>query len=82
MRGIFKEVEREFARTILHRIEMYRRKVIRSIISAFIILISIIFLSISAIYFLIEYIHLTRTISFFIIGIILLIAGIVIKISR
>lgn len=75
---------REIDEKILYRIrlEMWRfeRKIIKSIMAAFILLLSFAVLALSASFFLIEYIHLTKTLAFLIIGIILLIIGVILKI--
>jgi len=78
----FKEIEREFSRTIVKRIYQLKRQIMKELIAIFIILISIALLSVSAIFFLIEYIHLNKTLSFLIIGIIVLIIGILIKLIK
>lgn len=76
------EIEKEFSRTILRRVYKIKRQIMKELIAIFIILISIGLLAISAIFFLIEYIHLNKTLSFLIIGIIVLIIGILIKITN
>lgn len=82
IKEFMKEIEKEFSRTILRRIDMYKRKIMKELIAIFIILISIILLAISAIFFLIEYLHLNKTLSFLIMGIIVLIIGIFIKLTN
>jgi hypothetical protein len=77
-----KEIEREFSRTILKRVYLIKKQIMKELIAIFIILISLGLLAISAIFFLIEYIHLNKTISFLIIGIIVLIIGIFVKITN
>jgi hypothetical protein len=82
IKGFIKEIEKEFSRTILRKIYYIKKQLIRELIAVFIILISIGLLSIAAIFFLIEYAHLTKTLSFLIIGIILLIIGILMKLAN
>jgi len=76
-----KEIEKEFSKTILRRVYIIKKQIMKELIAIFIILISLGLLAISAIFFLIEYIHLNKTISFLIIGIIVLIIGIFVKIT-
>ncbi|MBM3233952.1 hypothetical protein FJZ19_02560 [Candidatus Pacearchaeota archaeon] len=64
------------------KLEMWKfqRKVMKTIISACILLLSVAMLALAAIFYLIEYAHLSKTISFLILGIILLVVGILLKI--
>jgi len=64
------------------KIEMWKfqKKIMRMVISAFILLLSLALLSLSIIFYLIEYVHLSKTLSFLILGIVLLIIGILLKI--
>jgi hypothetical protein len=75
-------IEKEFSRTILARINHFKKQIMRELLAIFIIIISIGLLSASAVFFFIEYIHLTKTLSFLIIGIIVLIIGILIKLTK
>ena len=75
-----KRIEKEFLQAILMRINEIKRKIIKEIVAVLIMLFGFVLLVISALFFLIEYIHLTKTISFLIIGIIVLFIGIIIKI--
>ena len=56
-----------------------QRKLVKSIISTFILLLSFVFLAISALFFLIDYAHVVKSLAFLIIGIIILVAGIIAK---
>jgi len=78
----FKEIEKEFSRTVLRRIYHLKRQIMKELIAIFIILIAIALLAISAVFFFIEYMHFTKTLSFLIIGIIVLIIGILIKLTN
>ena len=52
--GFMKEIEKEFSRTVLRRINHFKRQIMKELIAIFIILISIALLAISAIFFLIK----------------------------
>ena len=79
IRGFIGDIEKEFSKAIINRIYQIKRQIMKELIAIFVIMISIGLLAISAIFFLIEYVHLNKTISFLIIGIIVLIIGIFIK---
>lgn len=70
-------------REMVHKakIELWKfeKRLIKSLMSAFILLLSFAVLALSFIFFLIEYLHVTKTLSLLIIGIILLIVGILLK---
>lgn len=77
-----KDIERQIFGRIMFRVKEFKRKLIKDIAAVLIIVISLAFLSVAAIYFMIEYLHFTKTISFAIVGIVLLIIGIIIKLIR
>lgn len=77
-----KSIEKEFSRQLLKRIYKIKRQIMKELLAIFIILISLALLSASSVFFLIEYLHLTKTLSFLIIGIIILIIGLLIKITN
>ena len=58
------------------------RRIMKNLAALFILLLSFAMLAFSAIFFLIEYIHLTNTLSFLAIGIILLLIGIIIRVTK
>ena len=64
------------------RLEMWKfqKKMMKTIISAFILLMSFGLLALAAVFYLIEYVHLSKTFSFLILGIVLLVIGILLKI--
>jgi len=76
------EIEREFSRTILKRVYQIKKQIMKELIAIFIIIISIGLLSVSAVFFFIEYLHFNKTLSFLIIGIIVLIIGIMTKLMK
>ncbi len=78
-RDSVRSIEKEILRNILIKVNRIKRQMIKELIAIFIILISIALLAASATFFLIEYMHLNKTLSFLIIGIIVLIIGILIK---
>lgn len=85
MQGIkdfIKNIEREFSQQLMKRIYTVKKQIMKELIAIFIILISLGLLAISSIFFLIEYIHLNKTLSFLIIGIIVLFIGILIKLTN
>lgn len=75
-------IEREFSKMLIKRIYRIKKQIMKELAAIFIIIISIGLLAISAIFFLIEYIHLNKTLSFLIIGIIVLVIGILIKLTN
>jgi len=77
-----REIERQFSGMILKRIYHIKKQIMRELVAIFIMIISMGFLAISAVFFLIEYMHLNKTLSFLIIGIIVLIIGILIKLIK
>jgi hypothetical protein len=77
-----REIERQFSDIVLRRVYQIKKQIMRELLAIFIIMISIGLLAISAIFFLKEYIHLNNTLSFLIIGILVLIIGILIKIIK
>lgn len=79
IRTFSRNMEKEFSRAFLQRIYEIKKQIIKDLLAVFIILIAIALLSASAVFFLIEYLHLTKTISLLIIGIIVLFIGIVVK---
>ena len=62
-------------------IELQRRFIL-NIFGSLVILVSLIFIAIAFVFFLIEYLLLAKTIAFGIIGVILLFVGIIIKLMR
>lgn len=82
IKGFIKNIEKEFSHQLVRRIYQIKKQIMKELIAVFIILASIGLLAISSIFFLIEYIHLNKTLSFLIIGIIVLFIGILIKLIK
>lgn len=81
IRDLIGSLEKEITESFIKKLYHIKRQIMRELIAIFIIILSIGLLSVSAVYFFTEYLHLTKTVSFLIIGIILLIIGILIKFS-
>lgn len=81
LRDFIGNLEREFSMPFIKRLYKIKQQIMKELMALFIIIIAIGLLSLSAVYFFIEYLHLTKTISFLIIGIIFLVIGILIKLS-
>ena len=82
IREFIKNIEKEFSGQLMRRVYIIKKQIMKELIAIFIILISIALLSASATFFLMEYLHLSKTLSFLIIGIIVLIIGILIKLTN
>ena len=76
------EIKKEAAHKIRMEIAGIKRQMFREFTSLTILLASIIFLSIAAVYLFIEYFMLSKTLAFLIVGIILLLIGIIIRITK
>lgn len=70
----------EVSAEVSWRLRMYKRKIIKDIVSISLLLIAILFLAIAVIFFLIEYAGLSRTASFAALGILILIVALIIKV--
>jgi len=86
--GLFSNLTDEapnFGKEIIHMIKVeiwkFERRLIKNLIAVFILLLGFAALALSFAFFLIEYVHLSKTISLLIIGIILLFVGIILKIG-
>lgn len=64
------------------KLEMWRfqRRLIKSMIAVFVLLLAFVALVFAAIFYLIDYVSLGRTLTFLIVGVILLIIGVMLKI--
>ena len=78
-REFVKDLEKELMHSFSKKIYYFKKQIIKELMGIMILLISITFLGISIVFLLIEYLNLTKTLAFGIIGIILLIIGIIIK---
>jgi len=81
-RRTLEDIEEKVMQIINVNIQRIERRIVKSLVSWSIIILAIIFSSISAIYFLIEYAGLSKAFSFLIIAVILLLVGIILKINR
>ena len=82
----FNKALHNIEREVLYKIESgaHRivKKAVRTLMSAVIVLFAIMFLALSAVFLFIEYFGLTKTISFLIVGVIILFVALIIKITR
>ena len=81
-RRTLEDIEESVMQIVHVNLRRIERRIAKSLVSWSIIVLSIIFFALAIIYFLIEYIGLSKSISFFIIAIILLLIGIILKINR
>ena len=85
-RDIASSIDKELGKVISHRIEkilvQIKRNLLKEVLFLFISIISICFLSLSGAFFLMEFVVLNKTLSFLIIGIILLIMGFFIRLIK
>jgi hypothetical protein len=81
VREVGRRIESEVNHVLYKNYYRFKRRLFKDITSLFIMLIALIFISISIVYLLIEYLALSKTLAFGIIGIVLLLIGIVIKSS-
>jgi len=74
-------MENDFKKEVSYRIASYKRKMVKDFIALFILLIALVFLAFASVFLLTEYLSLTKTLAFVIIGIILVLVGLIIKIT-
>jgi hypothetical protein len=74
-------MENEFKKEISYKIKAYKRKMVKDLIALFILLIALAFIAIALVFLLTEYLDLTKTLAFGIIGIILVLVGLIIKVT-
>jgi len=82
LRNVLHDAEASLAHQISYKVAMYKRKIVKDMISLAIVFVAIIFLAVAFTYLFIEYVNLSVTFSFFIIGILLLLIGLVTKLMR
>ncbi|MEM0465517.1 MAG: hypothetical protein QXW97_02340 [Candidatus Pacearchaeota archaeon] len=80
--NFLRSIEKEITIRIIKKIRHFERYFIKSLIAVSVILTGIIFVSISATFLLIEYLKFTKTLSFAIIGFILILIGIIVKLIK
>ena len=88
-RNVFRDIYNQapnLTEKLVYRIKLevwkLEKKVMRDLTALFIFLLSFTAFILSAVFFLIEYMNFTKTLSFLIIGIILLVIGIILKLMR
>ncbi len=79
IKDFMRNIEGELSKTLARSMNRVKKQIMKELMAMFIIIISIGLLAISAVFFLIEYIHLNKTLSFLILGVIILIIGILVK---
>ena len=72
----------QIVRRMRFEIMRFERRMVRRIMSAFVVLFAILFIAIAAVFSLIEYAGITRTLSFAIIGVVLLLIGLMINLKK
>ncbi len=82
VRKAVKMVEGEFVNSIVSTVKEFTNHLMRKLLATLIIASSIIIFALSAVFFGIEYLALSKTISLLIMGIILLLIGVVVKVQR
>lgn len=79
LRHLTQDVQADIARRVSYEVRRTQRRIVKSLISFFMMALAIIFLTVGAVYLGVEYFAFSKTIAFLIVGIVLLIIGIVIK---
>ena len=82
VRKTFKSTEEEINRLVSFHIKRHTSYILKQLMFFFIMAISILFLVLALVFFGIDYLHLGATLSFFIIGIILMTVSVIIKVMR
>ncbi len=82
MRKAIRMVEHELVDGVVSGIKGFTHYVMRQFLATMLIAGSLSFLALSAVFFCIEYLALTKTLAFLIIGILLLLIGLVMKLQR
>ncbi len=82
IKDFMKNIEAELSKTLMKSLNRVKKQIMKELIAIFMIIISMGLLAISSVFFFIEYLHLNKTLSFLILGIIILIIGILIKLTN
>jgi len=82
IRGMTRGVQNEFLMNIFVGLRKFERHFIKEFAGAVIFLIAMVFWALGGLFFLIEYAGLNKTLSFLIIGCILVLIGIIVKLLR
>lgn len=81
-RDIVRDIGEDVNVMVLRKLNQIRKQIIKDIFGILVIIIGVGLLGISAVFFLIEYLTLNKTLSFLIIGVVVLFIGIIIKIMK
>ncbi|MBS3075363.1 hypothetical protein J4429_02795 [Candidatus Pacearchaeota archaeon] len=81
-RDLVRDVGEDINEVVSRRLNRFKKQIFREFIGLSFILMAIGFLSIALIFFLVEYLGFDKTLSFLIIGVIILIIGILIKLIK
>jgi len=81
VRSTVKDVEKEVFRAINFKVNQFKRKIMKEFISVFVLIVALIFLALAILFLLIEFLGLNKTLSFAVIGIVLLIIGLILRIK-
>lgn len=79
LRGVVKDLQEDISRSVSAKIDSIQRNIMRKFVSLFFILLAILFLAASTAFLFIEYFNLSKTISFLVLGIILMFIGLIVR---
>jgi VIT1/CCC1 family predicted Fe2+/Mn2+ transporter len=82
LRRTLANVRDDVERAISKSLRRTTRRIVMELTGMLLILISVLFLAAAVTFFFIEYLVFTKTVSFLIVGIIILLAGLIIKINN
>lgn len=82
IRGFFKNVQDELLTNIFIGLKKVEQHLLKELAAVLILVIGVALLAIACVYFLIDYLLLSRTIAFLTIGIIVLLVGVIIKLIK
>jgi hypothetical protein len=80
IKDILQNTEKEISRGIAIKMRRFKRNLIKEMIGIFILLVALIFLALAVLYLLVEFAGLNKTMSFAVIGIILLVIALLFRI--
>ncbi len=79
IRRIVRDIQDDVTDAVMSKIQVLQRHIMKQMASMMIIILAGLFLALAAVFFFIEYVQVTKTLAFFILGIILLCIGLMIK---
>ncbi|MEK6819076.1 MAG: hypothetical protein AABY10_04045 [Nanoarchaeota archaeon] len=79
---VSRDIQESITKTVTSQIHIIQKNVIKQFIGLAVIILALIFLAISVVFLFIEYLNLSKTISFLIVGIILLFAGLIVRLLK